>query len=192
MSDEDDVLTLPDRRVRSFDAVAERLDDPKTAASVLDLLDVLPTLAGTLQILDGFYTHSEHILDNVRDSLVEIVAKTSGTPEAEAVAKVVTLGRQALPVAGQVADSALIEKLSDSGLIEKAADAELLATLTALLDAVSKAKTEAGGSHRKLGVFGLLGALRDPDVSRGLEFMLNALKVLGAGLGPSKSTTMKH
>ncbi|UQE76467.1 DUF1641 domain-containing protein [Gordonia sp. PP30] len=185
---DDDVQVSQQLRHSNVDALVERLDDPKTVAALLDLLDVLPTLSGTLVLLDGFYSNSEHILENIRGSLIEMTEMVSGTTEAESAQKLIKLGQQAVPVATQVADSGVLESLARARLIERAADPELLNTLGAVVDGVSKAAGDLAASpDRKLGVFKLLSALKDPDTSRGMDFALRVFKELGAGLDPRRT-----
>lgn len=56
--------------------------------------------------------------------------------------------------------------------------------LNRALDAVERAeeRVQSGEAIEAGGVFKLLGALRDPDVTRGLSFMLEVLRGIGSGL----------
>ncbi len=170
-------LTLAGLRVRNLDEIVERLDDPKTVAGLLDLLDNVETLNGALTILQGFFSHGEHMLDNVAGAVREFVGDLSGTPTAATIRNGVKLAGQSIP---------LVNAAADSGIVEKAADPELLALAGALLDGVKHA---AEGVATRPGppitAFGLLRALKDPDVNRGIDFALRVLKEVGRSVAPA-------
>lgn len=78
------------------------------------------------------------------------------------------------------------------GLKNGMALAQLLGTMdtravSTMVHALGKAQQQATaegaeGATQIRGVFGLLGALRDPDVSAGMSFMMQILKSVGQGL----------
>jgi uncharacterized protein YjgD (DUF1641 family) len=75
------------------------------------------------------------------------------------------------------------------GLKNGMALVQLLGTMdtravSTMVHALGKAQQQATaeGATQIRGVFGLLGALRDPDVSAGMSFMVQILKSVGQGL----------
>jgi len=159
--------------VRNLDALVERLEDPRTAAALLNLLDHADTLDGVLTVIGTFLAHSEHILDNVRDNVHEVLGFAGTGPVAEVAPSAIKFGAQALP---------LVTKTAEADLLEKAADDEVIGLVGTLLDGVKSARVEVNSHPTPYGVTKLASMLRDPDVRRGLEFTLAVVKRLGATL----------
>lgn len=163
---------------QNIDAVIAKLDDPQTAAALLDLIDVLPTLSGSLQLLGEFYASSEHILENVRDNVNEVKKLIDLEQVANAREKLTTLRDQAIPIVDGVEQFQLLEKISDP---------RLLGLVGAMMEAASTASSEAAGSMKRINPFTVIAALRDHDVSRGMVFVLAFLKSVGAALDSSEN-----
>ncbi|MGC9169340.1 MAG: DUF1641 domain-containing protein [Thermoproteus sp.] len=66
-------------------------------------------------------------------------------------------------------------------LMELASAASVAASNTEGIACISKAMSGAGAS-RPIGIYGLLQALQDPDVQRGLGYIVSMVKMLGSCL----------
>ena len=161
---------------QNVETLVAKLGDPTTAAALLDLIDVLPTLSGSLQILNGLFASSEHILENVRDNITEIKTMAESPSALHAREQVTKVGKQTLPLLEEVADRELLAKISDPAV---------LGLISAVLDAITVASAEAAGNNHRITPITVIAALRDHDVSRGMNFVLSLLKSLGAALGQS-------
>ena len=157
-------------RVRNLDVVAEKLDDPQTAASVLSLLDNADVVSGAVQILAGFFKNGEHMLDNIAGATREFLTSIEGTPTGDALRNSVKLAGSAIPAVNSVADSGIVDKVSDP---------EVLAIVSGLLDGVKSAKADVAAAPRRITALGLIGAIKDPDVNRGIDFALRVLAAVG-------------
>lgn len=160
-------------------ALLVRLNEPATVAALDDLLDSIGTLSGLLAAAGSFLARGDEVMENVAGAYRELTDVASSNPTAtSAIAGAAKLAGQAAPLVGQIADSELIAKLSDPAL---------LGLLTSVLGAVSTARAEVAAdpaAHE----FGLLKAARvtkDPDVRRGIGFILAVMKELGRSLGQS-------
>lgn len=133
-------------------ALLDRLNDPATAAAVGELLDSAGTLSGLLTVVGSFLARGEEVMDNVASSYHEL--------------------------AGPVASSALLPRLTDPALVE---------LLTALLGAVGTARASVAADPvgHELGLLGIARVTKDPDVRRGIGFTLAVMKELGRSLGPT-------
>lgn len=157
----------------NLDAILDRLEDPRTTASLLNLLDHADTLDGVLTVISTFLAHSDHIIENVRDNVHEVIGLAGSGPIADAVPSAVKLGGQALP---------LVTKAADADLLAKVGDDEVIGLVATLLDGVKSARAEVASHPVPYGVTKLAGMLRDPEVRRGLEFTLAVVKRLGRDL----------
>jgi uncharacterized protein YjgD (DUF1641 family) len=156
----------------------ERLGDPKTIASLHTFLDNLEIASFALSAINGFLERSDVIIDSVTDSMADAKKLAPGFDPG----KINELAA-ALPALAEVA-----VQVSKSGLLEQ------VKALTETLDAVGKSGISApatlgvvgelGAAARTArekkeytsvvpkGIFGLMGALRDPDVQASLGFAI--------------------
>lgn len=137
----------------ALDALAARLQEPKVAAAVHDLLDHTDVLAFAVDALDGFLRRGEVIADSLASGLRDL--RDAGGDTAGRFAEV----RPAL--------TAL-------------ADPAALRTVTRLAAALGAA--DRAPAPPRTGVRGLVAGLRDPDTLRGLAFLLQIAHALGRGL----------
>lgn len=141
--------------VSPADALRARLDDPRTAAALHELLDRAEVVAFLVEGVDGFLRRGEVITDTLAGALGDLRGAGAASPLAAAAPAL----RQLLPA------------LTDP------------ATLTALTRLVA-ALGEAGRDQAPppSGARALLRGLRDPDTRRGLGFLLRFANALGRGL----------
>lgn len=163
----------------------ETLGDPKTIEAIKLLLGKLELAVFALDAVDGFIRRSDVIADNVGVSLQDL-RSIGETFNAEKLKPFVTALPQLLESGTRLADSGLLDHLpqftdaavtlANSGLLRPDVVnvmAEVGATVT---KSYQDAKKEP---ERKTSLFGLIGALRDPDIQRSLTLLLDVAKHYG-------------
>jgi len=164
-------------QVSPADQVRAKLDDPRVAAALNDLLEHAELLAILVSGLDGLVRRS----DEISASLTSAIGDVTGA--ANAPLKSVDLAGLAdsfAALSGTMIDAApALNSLLGSSLTDPQA-AEVLAQLGA---ALVEAKTaHARNPEGPKGFFGILKSAKDPDVARGLGFMLQVAKAFGRQL----------
>lgn len=177
--------------VRRLDAVNDLLDVVDLGTAALDD-EMVATLAADADLLgeaaDGLATRETvHLAETAGasgddlgaalDTLVRL--ERSGTLDDLAeLAEVVSLATAA-------ADDEMVATLAGTGeslgeLADVASKPETVRGLEAMLDAVGEA-SDAEDPPDPVGAWGLLAATRDPDVKRGLGFLVAVARSLGEG-----------
>lgn len=147
----------------------DRLGDERTIESLKAVFDKLELAAFALDAVDGLLRRSEQMASALSDDVDEL--KRASQPEL-ANFKEVLAALPALVAAGQT--------LVRSGMLEPRT-VEVLGTIgRSAAGAYEEAHAVGGGAS--LGVFGLIKALRDPDVSRALTFAVRVSKAYGQSL----------
>ncbi len=156
----------------------ERLGNPDTIASLHSLLDHLDLASFALASVDGFIRRSDVIVESVAESIADS-AKLGATLDLSRLKELTAALPALMDIAVQVARSGLltqakgvidtVNELHEAGVlapesIRVVGDVGAAATATSV-------KHEYAASVPK-GVFGLLGALRDPDVQASLGFAI--------------------
>jgi uncharacterized protein YjgD (DUF1641 family) len=162
-------------RSQAAEELVDRLSRPETVASLNELLDSIGTLNFLLNATGGFLARGDEIMENAAESYQELAQVAKGDTSGS-LQRVMKLAGQAIPVAERVADSDLLDRLGDPAVI---------ATLSALVESIQRAQAAvaANPSAHEPGAFKLAGALKDPDVRRGLGFAVQIMKELGQALG---------
>lgn len=165
-----DVTASPafDRIINS--PLLERLGDPKVLQSLLDVLDRLELASFVLESVDGFLKRSEGIGQALSEDVADL--KKATQPDLVKL-KEVMRAMPALVTAGQT--------LVKSGMLEPKAVEALGKIGRSVADSYDEARA-IKRETRPLGVFGLLKAIRDPDVNRALDFALHVSKAYGQNL----------
>lgn len=155
-----------------IDVVAERLNDPTVAASLVTLLDNAELLSTLVLGLAGFVERGDVIMDSVAEAMGEFkraggLTRPEGAPSLAELGTVAGELSQAAPLVSQVVSSAM-------------ASPETID----LLSMVSVAATEGTENARRngtrvTGVFSAAKSLRDPDVQRGLGLVIEIARSLG-------------
>lgn len=178
------------------DDLLARLDDPQIASSLSLILDHADLLATIIAGLDGLLRRAEVIGDSVASGVAEvrgIAASTNGQrswPSLDMAAindSVTRLSAAAIDAAPAV------EKLLRSPLTDPQT-AEIIAQVgEALLEGKEAAAADPRGPK---GVFALMRVTKDPDISRGLGFMIHVARAFGQRLAPEpppkKGRAPKH
>jgi hypothetical protein len=169
------------------DDLLQRLDDPRIVSSLSTILDHADLLATLIEALDGFVRRGEVIGDSLLSAIDEV--KASGGSFA---------GRTLLPdvdVAGlQRSVASLATAFTDAAptintlLRSPLTDPNTVHLLADMGDAVldGKAASEADPRGPK-GVFALMRVTKDPDVSRGLGFMIHVARAFGKRLAQEQA-----
>jgi hypothetical protein len=178
------------------DEVVARLDDPRIASSISLILDHADLLATIIVGLDGMLRRADVIGDNLAAGVAE-VKELAGSgqrpwpwPSIDLAALSDTITR--LSTAAVDAGPA-IERLLHSPLTD-VKTADVLADLgEALLEGREAAAADPRGPK---GIFALMRVAKDPDVSRGLGFMIHIARAFGQRLAASEtvpaSTNGRH
>ena len=169
------VPPFPDNHTHTVAGPAEsllaRLDEPRTAAALHDLLDNAELLAMLATMAEGLLRRSETLTGNLVASLAE-VRSSSGLADLEGLRESAAQVGALLPLLSQVTPA--LTSLLGSGLSEP----RTIDALGNLAGAVAEGLA-APASGRKPGALGLLGALKDPDTARGLDVLLGVARALG-------------
>lgn len=148
----------------------ERLGDEKTIVSIKAVLERLELAAFTLEAIDGFLRRSDEIASALSDDVDDL--KAASRPDVLKLKDVL----QALPplvAAGQT--------LVKSRMLEPKTIALLGDIGHSAAQAFDDAKN-VKSPPRTLGLFGLMKALKDPDVNRAIDFALHVSKAYGQSL----------
>lgn len=140
------------------DELLERLDDPRVAGSLALILDHADLLAMLVAGIHGVFERGDTIANAIADG----VAEMRGTGDGGLVSNLAG----AAPSLGAVLGSA--------------SDPRFGPTVALLVESLVDGKEEFSKNPSGPGsVFGLLRALKDDDVSRGLGLLIQVAKALG-------------
>lgn len=167
------------------DLVRAKLDEPQVAQALSALLEHADLLAILVTGLDGLLRRSDEIGDSLTSTVgeftdgVRAASRSESIPEIEALRKVdlAALARSLAALSDKAINAV---PALDALLGSRLTDPQAAAVLVALGDAVVEART--GGAAAPHGVFGLVKATRDPDVVRGVGFLLQVTKSFGRRL----------
>lgn len=171
-----------------LEALVERLQDPRVASGLQNLLDHVDLLAILVIGLDGFVGRSELIgealiegVGDIRD-LTGSSALPGGVDVSATVSSLVALASalpKLTPALTRVVDEDLLTGVLDSGIVSS----DSLAHIGLLATAVNRGATDAAQTPIQVkGAYSMLRQLKDPDVARGLGFTLSILKAVGREL----------
>jgi Protein of unknown function (DUF1641) len=168
----------PARAAAAGQALADHLAEPRTVAALNTLLDHADLLAVLVSGLDELVSRGDTIAESFADSVSEL--RAAGQPARSSAAQLVTTAQQLGTLTpALVGKLPVLEALLSSDL----AAPELIEVAGMASRAVITGADQAQVSDLKVtGVVGLLRALKDPDVSRALGFVLSIAKALGKEL----------
>lgn len=166
------------------DDLLQRLDDPQIASSLSLILDHADLLATIITGLDGLLRRAEVIGDSVVSGVAEfrdVAASANGQRPWPSV-NVAALSDSVTRLSAAAVDATpAVERLLRSPLTDLQT-AEVLAQVgEALLEGKEAAAADPRGPK---GVFALLRVTKDPDVSRGLGFLIEIARAFGRKLAP--------
>lgn len=169
-------MTSTEPTSRPIDAVAERLDDPAVAASLVTLLDNAELLSTLVLGLSGLIARSESIMDSVAEGFHDVRAaagaRPGGAPSIAELGQVARELRDAAPALQAVLDSSMTKP-------------ETISLLSLVSDAATEGAAAAQANDTKVSAFGAVRALRDDDVQRGLGMVIEIARALGRKLPSS-------
>jgi hypothetical protein len=159
-------------------ALAERLADPRVAASLNTLLDHADLLAILVTGLDALISRGDTITDSLAGGVREL--RAAGEQTQTDAARMVTALQQLSALAPPLLDKLpVLENLLGSDL----ADPRVIDIASSASRAIVKGADQAQATQPKItGIRALLRALKDPDVSRALGFVMSIAKALGKEL----------
>ncbi len=176
-------MTHHDTAVRDqteIDRLVDRLSQPQTASALHLLLDNAELLAVMVSGLDGLARKGEVIGDTLAEVLNEVRAagKATGLDVRETSRQLSTL----IPTLAEA--SPAINRILASPIVEP----EPIAVLSEAAEALVKGLQAAQANQTKVvGIRGLLKVTKDPDVQRGLGFLVEVAKVFGRDLATKES-----
>jgi hypothetical protein len=164
------------------DEVIARLDDPRIASSISLILDHADLLATIIVGLDGLLRRAEVIGDNVASGVAEVrdlaAAGNGPWPSVDLAA----LSGSVTRLSAAVVDATpALDRLLHSPLTDPQTADVLAEVGEALLEGKQAATADPRGPK---GVFALMRVTKDPDVSRGLGFMIQIARAFGKRLAP--------
>lgn len=164
--------TAPSYQTNSDAYIQAHLNDPKTLSALGDLLNKLPEINAMLNITMGLMQRGPEMADNINASVQEF-RDMSGGMNIDIKGLMESAGKfQTLLQSEEV--QALLEsdilKPQTVSIVNKAADA--------MIESI-----EVYDPNQKMGIFGLMRTMNDPDVQRALSFATNFLKLFGQQLG---------
>lgn len=169
------------------DELAARLDDPRIRSSLTQILDHADMLATMVVAVDGLLRRAEVISDSLSSGVAEIrdaVAGPNGGAPWSAIDVAAVSENATRLSAALVAGLPAVERVLRSPLADPKT-ADLLANMGAAI--LHGQQAAAADRHAPKGFFALLRAARDPDVSRGLGFMIQIARAFGRQLATSSA-----
>jgi hypothetical protein len=164
------------------DELIARLEDPKIASSISLILDHADLLATLIVGLDGLIRRADTIGDSLASGVAdarELAASAGGLgpwPKLDLAGLSDTVTRLS---AALVDATPAIDRLMHSSLTDPQT-ADILAEVgEALLEGKQAAAADPRGPK---GIFALMKVTKDPDVSRGLGFMIHIARAFGRRL----------
>lgn len=158
-----------------MDDIRDRLNDPVVAQAVVLLLDHVEGLAVLAMGTDGFLRRGNTIMDTLADALGDAKAVAAASDLDLATAR--EQAQQLLRLTGSVAESSGdISMLLQSGMLR----GEVLTLLGQTADALVEAREQATDAEPEItGPVSAFRVLRDPEVQKGLTFLVGVARSLG-------------
>lgn len=158
----------------------ERLQDPKTARSLDLILDKLDLIAFSLTALDGFLRRSDDIVEAVAEGVSTFNKAIPGVTIGSAtdtVEHIKDLFQVSIRL-NEVLSSPEFEALMKSGILSPETVSVVGKAGAALTESYRETIT-GGRDAKKVGLFGLLKMLNDPDVQNSLRLLTVFAKNFG-------------
>jgi len=184
-----------------------QMNQPKTVNALSTLLNHSELLAFMVESLDGFIKRGETITDNIGDSLREIngVTGTNALDDLKETAGVIMKAlphvKESLPqfvdsLPQLIAAGLKVKDVVDSPEFNAFLNSGMLAPRTVEFlgqvgDAMAETSESIKNNPQRVGLLGLLSAMRDPDVQLGLGFVAEFGKKIGQKLNANKALTKR-
>lgn len=170
-----------DARLNGLGQLFEKLTEPSTMEALNQMLDRLPQLAQLAKLADE--------MPNVLATLGDVIDDYQKRCESDGidVEKALTNGLQAMLYLGSQVNNEHLRRIGDllgSDILHPHA----LNVVDNAAKSLNSAQQEVCGSAAdRVGVFGMLSALRDPQIQRSLAFAVQFGKCFGKHLDQEKS-----
>lgn len=164
----------------SADDLLGRLDEPRVVAALNDLIDHADLLAMLVVGLDGLLSRGEVIGDSLVSAVDELRGASGGAARSLSAVDLEGLASSLATLSGSVvrATPALNSLLSSDLTDPKAVD-----VISRLANALVQAREQIQRDPDvPAGVFSLLRVLKDPDVARGLGYLVEVARSFGKQL----------
>lgn len=166
-------------RLTGLGQLLEKLSEPSTVTALAELLDRLPKLAQMAKFAEDI----PDILATIGDVLDSYQQRCAA--QGIDVEKAITNGLHAALFLGSQVDNEHLQRIGDllgSDILNPHA--------VKVVDNAAKSLTNAqqnvcDSMSKRIGVFGLLGALRDPEIQRSIAFAIQFGKCFGKNLDAS-------
>ena len=158
------------------DLLAEKLSNPVTATALASLIDQAGILAFLLQAIDEFLSRGDEIADSLAVGLGQVRSITSqgGRSPARNLSEIAS-NFSKLTVSLSESSPAIAELL-DSGMFRS----DVVQLLSAAADAAVEARRNAASKPPKVqGAYSLVKSLKDPEVQKGFNYMVELAGALG-------------
>jgi hypothetical protein len=166
------------------DDLIQRFDDPQVASSLAVILEHADLLATLVAGLDGLLRRAEVISDSLAAGVSEVRGLSAASngqrpwPSVDVAALSDTVTRLS---AAAVDATPALERVLQSPLADPQTADVLAEVGAALLEGRRAAIADPRGPK---GIFALMRVTKDPDVSRGLGFMIQIARAFGRRLSP--------
>jgi len=165
-----------DARLSSLGHLLEKLTEPSTVASLSQMLDQLPQLAKLAQIADSI----PDVLATVGDVMDDYQQRCAA--EGIDVDKALTNGLQAILYLGTQINKEHLRRIGDL-LGSDIMNPHALNVVDNAAKSLNSAQEDVcGTTPDRIGIFGLLKTLRDPQIQRSLAFAIQFGKCFGQNL----------
>ncbi|MEO1056990.1 MAG: DUF1641 domain-containing protein [Actinomycetota bacterium] len=159
----------------------DRLEDPRTAAALNSLLDNVELLAVLIGGLDGLARKGEVI----GDTLAEVYTEAKAAVDASGLDPAQTTQQLSMLIPTLADASPAINRILDSPIVEPEPIDVLSETAVALVRGLKAAQA----NDTRVGLTGALRSTRDPDVQRGLGFIVEVAREFGRVLADDEPAT---
>jgi len=170
-----------DERLSGLTNLFGKLSEPATILALSELLKQLPQLAQLAKIA----VELPKLLAIVGDVVEEYQQKFAA--DGIDVEKALTNGLNAVLYLGSEIDHERLQRI-DSLLSSEILNPNALNVIANAVNSLHTAQTETSGQSKdRIGIFGMLAALRDPQVQRSLAFAVEFGKCFGKNLDTNNS-----
>ncbi|MEO2107539.1 MAG: DUF1641 domain-containing protein [Actinomycetota bacterium] len=174
MSTESSLVRSDSSERQPIDALTDRLNDPAVAASLGLLLDNVEALAVLAMGAQGLLNRGDTLADSLADGVHMLRDASAGAGvDIDEARQAMAFGRHVMGHAGD------IEHLLESRMLRPQVVEVLSMAAEALVEGRAAARD---GEPEITGIRSALRVLKDPDVARGLDFLINVARALSTRL----------
>ena len=162
------------------DAVVAKLEDPRVAQALCDLLEHADLLAILVTGLDGMVRRGDTITGGLAKTVGDLRGAMAAASQDHEPVDLGKLAAGLRTLSAAISDATPgLESLFRSDLTDPRA-VEVASTMArSIIDGAERAKSEP---VKPMGAFALMRTLKDEDVARGLHFMIHVARAFGRRL----------